>query len=102
MIYAKKKVAVHQSTAQQNAQIIATVKALQAKNLIQFEKDTVLFYPEIWKDKNSAINWIKCIYIYCCLKKHIKIGMSLDFKNIQNNELVGTMTNGHPKILIAI
>ncbi|MEE1944047.1 hypothetical protein VRU48_02935 [Pedobacter sp. KR3-3] len=100
MIYANKKVAVKTNIAQQTAQIIANVKELEAKNLISFAGNEVSLYPQIWKDKATALNWIKCLYLYCCLKKKIKDGNPLYFKHIETNEPLGSMVNKKPKVLI--
>lgn len=102
MSHAKKKVVSPINKAQQTAQIIAQVKVLLAKNLIQFEQDVVLFYPEIWKDEPSAVNWMKCIYLYAKLKKIVGSSSMLYFKNIRNNEIVGTILNNNAKILMII
>lgn len=100
MIYANKKVAVKSNLAQQTAQIIANVKELEGKNLIRIEGNEVFLYPQIWKDKATALNWIKCLYLYCCIKKKIKDGNPLYFKHIETEELIGSMTNKKPKVLI--
>jgi hypothetical protein len=100
MFYANKKVALKSNTAQQTAQIIANVKELESKNLVRIENNEVLLYPQIWKDKASALNWIKCLYLYCCIKKKIKDGNPLYFKNIETGELIGNMNKKVPKILL--
>lgn len=100
MIFANKKITVNTKSAQQTAKIIANVKNLESKNLIQFNGDTILLYPQIWKDKPSAINWIKCLYIYCNLKKKLSNDNALYFKNIETMELIGTMINKRAKVLL--
>lgn len=100
MIYANKKVAVKTNTAQQTAQIIANVKDLESKNVIRIENNEVLLYPQIWKDKATALNWIKCLYLYCCIKKKIKDGHPLYFKHIETGQLIGSMNNKKPKVFI--
>jgi hypothetical protein len=100
MIYANKKVNTKINTAQQTALIIANVKALESKNLIRLETDTVFLYPEIWKDKTMAINWINCLHHYYCLKKQLKSSQLLYFKNITTAELIGSIINKKPKVLI--
>ncbi|WP_316767237.1 hypothetical protein [Pedobacter frigiditerrae] len=100
MIYANKKVNLKGNLAQQTAQIIANVTALESKNVIRLESDTVFLYPQIWKDKIAAINWINCLHHYYCLKKQLKGSSPLYFKNIETEELIGTMINKKPKVLI--
>lgn len=100
MIYANKKVNLKGNLAQQTAQIIANVTALESKNVIRLESDTVFLYPQIWKDKIAAINWINCLHHYYCLKKQHKASATLYFKNIETEELIGTMINKKPKVLI--
>lgn len=100
MSLANKKVNQSKSSAQQNAQILAQVKSLLEKNLIKFENDEVLLYQQIWKDKASALNWIKCVHIYCVLKRGFKTTDPLTFKNIENQEIIGTFINKTAKLLI--
>lgn len=100
MIFANKKIATSPNQAKLTAKIIANVKALASKNLIAFEDDTVFLYPSIWKDKISALNWIKCLYLYCCVKRNLKDGNPLYFKNIESKELIGTMINKTAKVLM--
>lgn len=99
MIYANKKVATKPNLAQQTAKIIANVKELESKNLIRLEPDTVFLYPQIWKDKIAAINWINCLHHYYSLKKQYKRTQSLYFKHIETEELIGSMINRKPKVL---
>lgn len=100
MIYANKKVASKPNLAQQTAKIIANVKELEIKSLIRLEADTVYLYPQIWKDKISAINWVNCLHHYYCLKRQFKGSQSLYFKHLETEELLGSMINKKPKILI--
>lgn len=100
MIYANKKVNLKGNLAQQTAQIITNVTALESKNVIRLETDTVFLYPQIWRDKIAAINWINCLHHYYCLKKQLKNSAPLYFKNIETNELIGSMINKKPKVLI--
>lgn len=100
MIFANKKTSTSLNTAQQNAQILKVVKQLLEKNVIRIEGQTVWLYPQIWKDKVSTENWIKCLYIYCQLKKHINNKALLTFKNIENQELLATIQGHKVKIHI--
>ncbi len=100
MIYANKKVNLKGNLAQQTAQIIANVTALESKNVIRLENDTVFLYPQIWKDKIAAINWINCLHHYYSLKKQLKSSAPLYFKNIETEELIGSVVNKKPKVLI--
>jgi hypothetical protein len=102
MIYAHKKVANKPNLAKQVAQIIANVNALDSKNLIKLENETVFLYPEIWKSKTIAINWINCLHHYYCIKKQHKASAPLYFKNIETEELIGAIVNKKPKIFIGI
>ncbi|TKC10343.1 hypothetical protein FA048_09130 [Pedobacter polaris] len=100
MIYANKKVTGKVNLAQQTAKIIANVLELESKNLIRLEADTIFLYPQLWKDRISAINWINCLHHYYCLKKQLKSSQPLYFKNIETEELIGNMVNKKPKVLI--
>jgi len=100
MIYANKKVNTKGNLAQQTAQIIANVIALEEKNLIRLAEDTIYLYPQIWKDKAAAINWINCLHHYYCLKRRYKSVAILYFKNIETDELIGTIINKKPKVLL--
>ncbi|RZL49034.1 MAG: hypothetical protein EOP00_07835 [Pedobacter sp.] len=100
MIYANKKVASKPNLAAQTAKIIANVRELEQKNLIRLETDIIFLYPQIWKDKIAAINWINCLHHYYCLKKHLKSTQPLYFKNIETEELMGSIINKKPKVLI--
>lgn len=100
MLYANKKVSSKANTAQQTAKIIANVKTLEEKNVIRLDTDTVLLYPTIWKDKATALNWMNCLNQYYCMKKQLKSTATLYFKNIETNELVGTVIGKKAKVLI--
>lgn len=100
MIYANKKVSVKANSAQQTALIMANVKELESKNLIRLEADTVFLYPQIWKDKISALNWINCLHHYYSLKKQLKSTQALYFKHIETEELIGSIINKKPKVLL--
>ncbi|MBB2145060.1 hypothetical protein GM921_06175 [Pedobacter sp. LMG 31464] len=100
MIYANKKVVSKSNLAQQTAQIISNIKEWESKNLIRLEADTVFLYPQLWKDKISALNWINCLHHYYCIKKQMKASGSLYFKNIETDELIGSMLNKKPKVLL--
>jgi len=90
MIYAKKKVQQTASLAAQTAKIIANVKELEEKHLIRTEERTVFIYPQIWKDKATALNWIKCLHVYYKLKKRFKESDTLDFRHYESEELIGS------------
>lgn len=100
MIYGKKKVLQATNQAAQTAKIIANVRELEAKNLIRIEGDEVHLYPEIWKDKATALNWMKCLHLYCIMKKHFKESDPLYFKNINTGELIGSSKNKKASVLI--
>ncbi len=100
MIYANKKISVKANMAQQTAQIIANVKELERRNLIRLESDTVFLYPQIWKDKTSALNWINCLHHYYMLKKQLKSTQALYFKHMETEELIGSIINKKPKVLL--
>ena len=99
MIYANKKIANPINLAQQTAQIIANVKALESKNLVRLESATVFLHISLWTDKKVATNWIDCLFIYYKIKKQFKNG-ALYFKNIETDELIGTCINKKAKALI--
>ena len=100
MLYAKKKIQNNANLAGQTAKIIANVKEMEEKHILRIEGDTVFVYPEIWKDKNTALNWIKCLHLYCMVKKRFKESDTLYFKNYTTEELIGTFKNKTPKVLI--
>lgn len=100
MIYANKKVAVKPNSAQQTAKIIANVKELEGKNLIKLTPDTIFLYPQLWKDKATALNWINCLHYYYTIKKQLNSTTTLYFKHIETEELIGSIANKKPKVLI--
>lgn len=99
MIYAKKKVQHSANLAAQTAKIIANVKELEDKNLIRIEGNEVHLYPEIWKDKATALNWIKCLHLYCMLKRRFKESDSLFFKHMETAEPLGVFKNKKASVL---
>lgn len=100
MIYAKKKVQHTAHLAAQTAKILANVKELQVKNLLRIEGNEVFVYPEIWKDKATAINWIKCLHLYCMLKNRFKESDSLLFRNYTTGEQIGAYKNKKASVSI--
>jgi hypothetical protein len=100
MIYAKKKVQNNANLAAQTARIIANVNELEQKNLIRIEGNEVYVYPEIWKDKVTALNWIKCLHLYCMVKKRFKESDTLYFKHYVSGEIVGSFKNKKASVLI--
>lgn len=101
MIYGNRKVSKAVDKAQQTAQIVAQVKQLLEKKIIKIEGNVVYLYPQILKTKESALNWMKCVYTYCVLKKYIKDKETLLFENIESKEPIGKMLSA-PKLLIEI
>lgn len=99
MIFANKKVNLKENSAQQNAQIIANVIELEHKQLIRLTADTVFLYPQIWKDKASALNWINCLHRYYVLKRQYKSNAALYFRSIVTDELIGTYLNKKAKLI---
>jgi hypothetical protein len=99
MIYVNKKIVSSTNLAQQTAQIIANVKALEQKNLIRIDGLTIYLNTSLWTDKKIASNWIDCLLIYYRVKKGYKTG-TLSFKNIETEELIGTCVNKKAKVLI--
>lgn len=93
MIYAKKKVQNNVNLAAQTAKIIANVNELEQRNLIRIEGNEVYVYPEIWKDKVTALNWIKCLHLYCMVKKRFKESDTLHFKHFSTGEIIGSFKN---------
>lgn len=100
MIYAKKKIQQTTHTASQTAKIIANVKALEEKNLLRIEGNDVFVYPEIWKDKATALNWIKCLHVYCIVKKRLGKNESLYFKHFLNGQALGSYQQNKATVLI--
>jgi hypothetical protein len=99
MFYANKKHTAPVNSAEQNAKILANVKGLLEKKLIQINGNVVSLYPQLWKDQEKAINWIKCLYIYCHLKKQIKAKEALYFEDINTKQKIGSMINNVPKLI---
>ena len=101
MIYAKKKVQNTANLAAQTAKIIANVKELEEKNIIRISGNEVFLYPEIWKDKATALNWIKCLHLYCMMKKRFKESDALFFKHIETKAPIGAFKNKKATVLIS-
>lgn len=99
MFYANKKHSAPINSAEQNAKILANVKGLLEKKMVQINGNVVSLYPQLWKDKQKAINWIKCLYIYCNLKKQIKPNEALYFQDITTKQSIGSMVNKMPKLI---
>lgn len=100
MIYAKKKIQHNANLAAQTAKIIANVNELEQKNLIRIEGNDVFLYPEIWKNKATALNWIKCLQLYCMAKKRFKESDTLNFKHFVSGELIGAFKNKKASVSI--
>ncbi|MCY1505494.1 hypothetical protein D9M68_397110 [compost metagenome] len=98
---AKKKVVSAVNRAEQHARIISNVTALKNKNLIRLQENTIFLYPDLWKDKKAACNWIDCLLVYYRLKRKFKTG-NLYFKHIETEELIGTCIDTKAKILIEL
>ncbi len=99
MIYSNKKVQTSANLAAQNAKIIANVNALKEKDLLRIEGNDVFVYPAIWKDQATALNWIKCLHIYCMLKHRFKEKDPLNFKDFTTGKLIGTFKNKKATLL---
>lgn len=93
MIYSNKKVQGPANLAAQHAKIIANVNALQEKSLLRIENSNVFVYPAIWKDEATALNWIKCLHLYCILKLRFREKDPLNFRDFTTGELIGTFKN---------
>jgi hypothetical protein len=100
MIYAKKKVQHVSNLAAQTAKIIANVTDLEEKNLLRIDGNEIFIYPQIWKDKVTALNWIKCLHLYCMVKKRFKEGDALYFKHFETGELIGSFKNKKASVLV--
>jgi hypothetical protein len=92
-MHARKKVHVAVSTANQTAKIIANVNGLTEKGLMRIEGNDVFVYPEIWKDKAAAENWIKCLHIYCTIKRQLRSHEELKFRHYENGAQIGSYRN---------
>lgn len=99
MFYANKKTVIGTPQAQLTAKILATVKELLDKEIIAIHANIVSLPPKLWKDEPTALNWIKCLHIYCTIKKHIREKDPLYFNNIHTGERIATMINKKPKLL---
>jgi len=100
MIYAKKKVQHAANLAAQTARIIANVKELEEKNLLRIEGNEIFVYPGIWKDKATALNWIKCLHLYCMLKKRFKESDPIYFKHYETGEPIGSVNQKKATVLV--
>ena len=98
MIYAKKKVQNNANLAAQRALIIANVNELMAKNLLKIVENEVYVYPEIWKDKAMALNWIKCLQLYFMVKYRFKENDALNFRHYESGELIASFKNKKPAL----
>lgn len=99
MIYAKKKVQNSANLAAQTAKIIANVKELEEKNILRIEGNIVFVYPEIWKDRATALNWMKCLHLYCMVKKRYKESDTLLFKHFETADDLGAYKNKKANLL---
>lgn len=100
MIYAKKKVQHSANLAAQTAKIIANVKELEEKNILRIEGNIVFVYPEIWKDRATALNWMKCLHLYCMVKKRFKESDMLYFKHFETAKDLGAYKNKKANLLV--
>lgn len=101
MIYAKKKIQNNANLASQTAKIISNVTELMQKNMVRIEAENVFLFPEIWKDKATALNWIKCLHLYCMIKHRLKERDTLLFKHYVSGALIGQFKNKKATVLIA-
>jgi hypothetical protein len=99
MFYANKKTTVPADQAQQTAKILANVKELLQKELVEIKVNTILLAPQLWKDETTALNWMKCLQIYCILKKQFKEKDTLHFLNIETQETIGMIANKKAKLI---
>jgi hypothetical protein len=99
MFYANKKTTVAANQAQQSAKILANVKSLLEKKLITINDKAIFLYPQLWKDAPSAINWMKCLQIYCILKRQIKESDTLNFYDITSQQAIGIIANKKAKLI---
>lgn len=102
MNYANKKIAAPAITAKKTAEIVASVNGLLNKSMIRMERNEVFLNPKIWKDQKYAENWMKCLYIYCVIKKLITKPKKLNFKNIDTDQIIGYAISEKAKVLIVL
>lgn len=100
MIYSNKNFVLNKNAAEETAKIIATVVALQNQGTIKLTDDTVYLKPSLWKDRLSALNWMSCLHVYFTLKKKMKPSQSLFFKDIDTEQLIGSIVNKKPKLYL--
>lgn len=100
MIYSNKKVNQSGNLAQQTAKIIANVTGLEEKKLIRLTEDTIFLYPQLWKDKAMALNWMDCLLRYYVVKRKFKPSDHLYFKHIESEELLGTVQEKKAKLIL--
>lgn len=86
--------------AVQNGKIIANVKELEGKGLIRIEGNEIFLQPALWKNQLLAVNWIKCLHLYCCLKLRFTEKEPLYFKDINTLTLIGSYTHKKAKVLL--
>lgn len=99
-MYAKKKVQSPTSSAAQKARIIANVRTLLEKNLLRIEGHDIYTYPEIWKDEAIALNWIKCLQIYCVIKAGFKEQDAITFRHFETGAEIGSYKNKKASVTI--
>jgi hypothetical protein len=100
MVYANKKIQNAANSAAQNGKIIANVKELEEKKLVRIEGNEIYLQPELWKNQLLALNWIKCLHLYCCLKLRFKEKDPLYFKNMVTAELIGSYQNKKARVFL--
>ncbi len=99
MFYANKKTTATANQAQQTAKILANVKSLLEKKLISIESNSIFLQPQLWKDEPAAINWMKCLQIYCMLKRQFKETETLNFYDINTKQAIGIIANKRAKLI---
>jgi hypothetical protein len=101
MIYANKKIMNTTNQAVQNGKIIANVKELEQKGLVRIEGNEVFLQPTLWKNQLLAVNWIKCLHLYCCLKLRFTEKDPLYFKDINTLATIGSHQHKKVKVLLS-
>ncbi|WP_276089625.1 hypothetical protein [Pedobacter sp. JY14-1] len=98
-MYAKKKVHQAGNKAEQTAKILANVSALEAKHLLKITGNEVRVYPQLWKDRLSAENWMQCLLVYFVVKKKAAPGIGIRFVHYENGEPLGHVKNGRAVVV---
>ncbi len=91
---ARKKVHQAGSKPEQTAKILSNVAALEAKDLLRITDNEVYVFPQLWKDRFTAENWMQCMLIYFIVKRKATQRSEIRFYHYDSGEPLGHVKNG--------